>query len=128
MSTKIKPLVSIVDDDESVRDALVGLVEWLGFGVQSFESAVDFLASPSVDDTACLIADVHMPYMTGVELQRRLVEQGRAIPTILITAYPNDAVRDGALADGAVCYLTKPVDQEVLIGHVRSAVRHQLDP
>ena len=123
MSTNANALISIVDDDESVREAVEGLIESLGFRVNAFSSALDFLASPAVADTACMIADVHMPQMSGVELFRRLVELGRAIPTILITAYPNEGVRERALADGVIGYLIKPFDDDALIRCVRSALQ-----
>ena len=93
-----------------------------GFTVEAFSSAVDFLASPNLRNTSCLIVDVHMPRMTGIELHRRLVEAGYAIPTILITAYPDDSVRARALADGIICYLTKPCDEDALLGCVWSAL------
>ena len=123
MSAKSNALISIVDDDESVREALEGLIESLGFSAHAFASAIDFLASDDVGDTACMIADVHMPHMTGVELYRRLTELGRAVPTILITAYPDDAIRDRALADGVLCYLSKPFNDDALIACVRSALQ-----
>ena len=85
--------------------------------------AADFLRSRHLPDTACLIADGHMPGMTGVELHRHLVDAGCAIPTILVTAYPDEAVRDRALKDGVVCYLSKPVDDNHLEGCLRSALR-----
>jgi FixJ family two-component response regulator len=123
VSTKSNVLISIVDDDESVREALEGLIESLGFRVRAFASAIEFLASADIGDTRCMIADVHMPHMSGVELFRRLTERGHAIPTILITAYPDDAVRDRALADGVLCYMSKPFDDNALIAYVRSAVQ-----
>ena len=116
-------LISIVDDDESVREAVEGLIESLGFRVNAFPSAMDFLASPAVADTSCMIADVHMPQMSGIELHQRLTEQGHDIPTILITAYPCESVRARALASGVVCYLVKPFDDDALIGCVRSALQ-----
>ena len=82
----------------------------LGYTVEAFPSAANFLASPFLAETACLVADVNMPGMTGPELHRHLVEAGLAIPTILVTAYPDDPVRDRALKDGVACYLYKPVD------------------
>src|SRR5689334_10855137 len=85
--TNSNALISIVDDDESVREAVEGLIESLGFRVEAFSSAMDFLASPTVAETSCMIADVHMPQMSGLELYQRLAAQGRDIPTILITAY-----------------------------------------
>jgi len=123
VSTSSNALISIVDDDESVREAVEGLIESLGFRVSAFSSAADFLASAAVADTSCVIADVHMPQMSGVDLHRRLAEQGHPIPTILITAYPNQGVRDRALADGVVCYLIKPFDDDTLIECVRCALQ-----
>jgi FixJ family two-component response regulator len=123
VSTSSNALISIVDDDESVREAVEGLIESLGFRVSAFSSAADFLASAAVADTSCMIVDVQMPQMSGVELHRRLAEQGHCIPTILITAYPNDRVRERALADGVVGYLIKPFDDEALIACVRSALQ-----
>ncbi len=123
MSTKTNALISVVDDDESVREAVEGLIESLGFRVSAFPSAKDFLASPAIADTSCMIADVHMPQMSGLELYRCLTEQGRCIPTILITAYPNESTRARALADGVVCYLIKPFDEDALIKCVRSALQ-----
>ena len=86
----------------------------LGYAVEAFPSAADFLASPRLGETACLIADVQMPAMTGIELHRRLLDTGHAIPTILVTAYPNDVDRVRVLNDGVVCYLRKPVDEAYL--------------
>jgi len=120
-----RTLISIVDDDQPFRDSMRRLVMLLGYTVETFPSAADFLASRSLPQTACLIADVHMPEMTGVELYGRLTTLGFAIPTILVTAYPDDAVRDRALKDGVVCYLSKPVDDEDLDRCVRSALKRQ---
>jgi FixJ family two-component response regulator len=122
VSSKTNALISVVDDDQSVREAVEGLIESLGFRVNAFPSAMDFLASPTLADTSCMIADVHMPQMSGLELYQRLTEQGHDIPTILITAYPNESLRARALADGVVCYLTKPFDGDDLIGCVQSAL------
>src|SRR5512136_263130 len=105
-----RTLISIVEDDEPFRESMRKLVTLLGYTVEAFASATDFLKSPLVTETDCLVADVQMPGMTGVELHKRLVEAGLAIPTILVTAYPNEAVRNRALKDGVVCYLPKPVD------------------
>jgi FixJ family two-component response regulator len=117
-----KTLISIIDDDEDFREALQGLMTSMGFRVEAFSSALDFLARTNIRDTSCLIVDVHMPRMTGIELHRHLVESGYAIPTILITAYPDDSVRARALADGVVCYLTKPCDEDALLGCVWTAL------
>ena len=94
----------------------------LGFGARTFSSAADFLASPGVEDTSCMVVDINMPHMTGIELHRRLIELGYAIPTILITAYPDEDTRARALADGAICYLVKPFDDEDLLHCIRSAL------
>src|SRR5262245_60944244 len=102
--------VSVVDDARFFSVSMRRLMRSLGYTVEAFSSAADFLASARLSETACLIADVHMPAMTGLQLHRHLVDQGRAIPTVLVTAYPNDADRARALDDGVVCYLRKPVD------------------
>jgi FixJ family two-component response regulator len=115
-------LVSVVEDDRFFRDSMRRLMRSLGYSVEAFSTAADFLASHRLAETACLIADVHMPAMTGLELHRRLVEAGYAIPTILVTAYPNEDVRTRALKDGVVCYLRKPIDQEHLMRCVRAAL------
>ena len=122
VASKTKPLISIVDDDASIREAIAGLMNWLGFKVHTFASAVEFLASPDAGASSCVITDVQMPQMTGIELHKRMKELGYAIPTIMITAYPNEAARDSALADGVLCYLSKPFDKDVLIDCVRSAL------
>lgn len=122
MPYKTKPLISIVEDDESVREATEAQMRSLGFNAQTFPSATDFLASPDIENTSCLIADINMPHMTGVELHRRLLDLGYAIQTILITAYPNDEVRARAMADGVICYLVKPFDEEELLRCVRLAL------
>ena len=116
------PLISIVEDDQPFRESMRKLVRALGYTVEAFPSAADFLASPLLPETACLVTDVQMPGMTGVELQRHLMDAGYAIPTILITAYPDEAVRKRALKNGAVCYLSKPVDDEHLERCLRSAL------
>lgn len=98
------------------------LLNSLGYTVEAFPSAMDFLRSPLLGVTACLIADVQMPGMTGVELHRRLTDAGYTIPTILVTAYPNEAVRKRALEQGVLCYLAKPVDDDHLEECLRSAL------
>jgi FixJ family two-component response regulator len=115
-------LVSVVEDDQFFRESMKRLLRSLGFTVETFPSPAGFLASPFLVETACLIADVHMPAMTGIELYRHLIELGHAMPTILVTAYPNDSDRARALNDGVVCYLGKPVDEEDLIRCLRAAL------
>jgi FixJ family two-component response regulator len=115
-------LVSVVEDDQFFRESMKRLMRSQGYSVEAFSSAADFLASPRLVETTCLIADVHMPAMTGIELYKQLIEAGYTIPTILVTAYPNDTDRDRALKDGVVCYLRKPVDDEHLIRCLRAAL------
>jgi FixJ family two-component response regulator len=116
------PLISIVEDDQLFRESMIKLIRLLGYTVEAFSSAADFLESPLLPSTACLVADVQMPGMTGVELHKNLTDAGYAIPTILVTAYPNEAVRNRALKNGVVCYLSKPVDDEHLERCLRSAL------
>jgi FixJ family two-component response regulator len=121
-------LVSVVEDDRFFRESMRRLMRSLGYAVEAFSSAADFLASPRLVETACLIADVHMPAMTGVELYRRLIDTGHTIPTILVTAYPNDVDRDRALKDGVVCYLRKPIDEQNLTRCLRAALNSSKPP
>jgi FixJ family two-component response regulator len=116
--------ISIVDDDQSFRDSMRRLLKSLDYSVAVFPSAAEFLASPTLDATDCLVADVQMPAMTGVELYEHLIETGHAIPTILVTAYPNDGVRERMLTLGIECYLPKPLVEAELIDCLRSAVEH----
>jgi len=116
-------LVSIVEDDQFFRDSMRRLMRSLGYSVEAFPSAADFLASSRLAETTCLIADVHMPAMTGLELYHHLIEAGHAIPTILMTAYPNDVDRARALNDGVVCYLRKPVDEQHLLRCLGAALK-----
>jgi FixJ family two-component response regulator len=117
-----KTLISVIDDDEDVRVSITSLMESLGFTIEAFPSAVDFLASYRIRDNACLIVDVHMPRMTGLELHRQLMKSGYAIPTILITAYPDDNVRDRALDEGVIGYLPKPIEEDGLLRCIRTAL------
>ena len=119
---KTKPQISVVDDDESMRQAIRGLMRSLGYKAQAFRSAEEFLTSCQVPHTSCLIADVQMPGMTGLELHRHLVALGKTIPTILITAYPDDSARERALGDGVVGYLSKPFDENDLLACIRSSL------
>ena len=115
-------LISIIDDDQHFRVLMRKLVMLLGYTVEEFSSADDFLASRVLPETACLVTDVHMPGMSGVELHGRLIKLGYAIPTILVTAYPDEGVRDQVMKDGVVCYLSKPVDDGDLERCLRSAL------
>jgi FixJ family two-component response regulator len=116
-----KQLVSVVEDDQYFRESMRRLMRSLGYTVEAFPTATHFLESPRLNETACLIADVHMPGMTGIELHRHLVDAGFAIPTILVTAYPNHVDQDRALNDGIICYLRKPVDEKRLGECLRTA-------
>jgi len=119
-----QPVITIVDDDESVRQALMSLMRALGFVSEAYPCAEDFLSSGRLHRTACLIADVRMPGMTGLELHRHLVASGNPIPTILITAHQEGEGRARALKAGVVCYLTKPFDEDDLLGCIHSAIEH----
>ena len=114
-------LISIVDDDASFRDSMRRLLASHGYTVAVFQSAAEFLGSTQRLATACLVADVHMPAMTGAELYQHLVASGRAIPTILITGHPEDGVRQRMLSLGVRCYLHKPLDVADLIDCLRHA-------
>jgi FixJ family two-component response regulator len=120
-----KPVISIVDDDPSVREGTVDLLDSMGFIAEPFERADDFLKSNRLHSTSCLISDVRMPGMTGLELHNRLVESGNVIPTILITAFPNDRDRERALQAGVKCYLTKPFNEDDLLACIRSALEYR---
>ena len=125
----MQSLVSIVDDDESFRDSMRRLLKSLGYAVSVFPSAGAFLASPRLGVTACLVADVHMPAMSGIELYRHLVRAGHEIPTILVTAYPDDGIQQRLLHEGVECYLRKPLEESRLIDCLRSAFsRHRRAP
>ena len=115
-------LISVVEDDEPFRESMRKLITALGYTVEVFRSAKDFLTSPLRAATACLVSDVQMPGMSGVELQRFLVKSGELIPTILVTAYPDETTKNRALLDGVVCYLAKPVDDDQLERCIRTAL------
>ena len=121
---KAKPLISIIDDDESMREAIKGLTRSLGYRVEALASAQEFLGSSHVRRTACLIADMQMPGMTGLELHRHLSASGKPIPTVLITAYTDDGVRERALAAGVIGYLSKPFEEDDLLACIRLALTH----
>ena len=123
-----KALITVVDDDRFFRESMSRLMRSMGYTVEIFSSAADFLVTPRLAEAACLIADVQMPVMTGIELYRHLIDTGRAIPTILVTAFPNDVDQARALDDGAVCYLRKPVDADHLTRCVREALKAALSP
>lgn len=115
-------LVTIVDDDDLMRNALLGLLKAAGFRARVFASAEEFLSSGLQYQTACLIADVRMPGMSGLELQAKLNDDHCSIPTIFITAHGGTKMRMEALRAGAAEFLTKPFDNAVLLRHVRAAL------
>ncbi len=115
------PLVAIIDDDASVRATTDSLVRSLGYIVHTFASAEEFLRSDRLEDISCVIADVQMPGMSGVELQDHLRTQGYRVPFIFFTAFPDEKIRAQALAAGAICYLTKPFDGDSLIQCLQAA-------
>jgi FixJ family two-component response regulator len=119
---KRKPLISIVDDDESVREAAAGLMKSLGYTAEAFGCAEDFLGSQRLLQTSCLIADVNMPGMSGLDLYRQLLSSGKPIPTILITAFPDEGVRELALSAGVIGYLSKPFDEGALLSCLHAAL------
>jgi FixJ family two-component response regulator len=119
---KESKLVAIVDDDDSVRDTLQELLRAAGFSSRAFDSAEAFLGSGHQQETACLITDIRMPGMSGLELQARLNADKCKIPTIFITAHGDEEMRFRALRAGAVEFLPKPFDDEVLIESVRAAL------
>jgi FixJ family two-component response regulator len=116
-------LVAIVDDDASVRATTDSLVRSLGYVVNTFASAEEFLRSNRLDDLSCVIADVQMPGMSGVELQAHLLTKGNYVPFIFVTAFPDDRVRAQALGAGAICYLTKPFDGDSLVQCLQAALK-----
>lgn len=117
-----KPVVAIVDDDESACEGTTDLLKAMGFVAKGSRSAEDFLQSSHLRYTACVITDMRMSGMTGLELHDHLVQSGKTIPTILVTAFPNDRDRTRALKAGVVCYLAKPFNDQDLLRCVRSAL------
>jgi FixJ family two-component response regulator len=115
--------IAIVDDDESAREASVDLARALGFSAAGYSRAADFLNSADLSQTACLIADVWMPEMNGLELHQHLVRSGTPVPTILVTSYPDQSVRMRALEAGVASYLEKPLEADRLLACLRKAMR-----
>jgi FixJ family two-component response regulator len=116
-------MISIIDDDESVRESTTQLVQSLGYSAAAFASAEEFLRSGQVASTDCLITDVQMPGLSGVELQRRLLADGHRLPIIFITAFPDERLRTRALNAGAIGFLSKPYREESLIGCLSEALK-----
>lgn len=122
------PLISIIDDDEAVRVATESLVRSLGFGATTFASAEEFLNSARLQETSCVITDVNMPGMTGVELQSHLRARGHSLPMIFITAFPEERTRQRVNAAGAIGFLSKPFDCGAMIQCIDKALGRDTEP
>ena len=121
MSTPQTAMIAIIDDDPFVRQATDDLLRSLGYRTATFASAEDFLQSSCIEETTCLISDVQMPGLSGVELQQVLVAEGNHTPMIFITAYFDERIRQNVMEAGAVGYLSKPFDDDSLIALLESA-------
>jgi FixJ family two-component response regulator len=117
-----KPLIACVEDDLAAREALEGLLKAFDFAPEAFSSAEEFLQTDRLNEVSCLITDVHLHGMSGLQLQSRLAVSGYAIPVIVVTAFPDDRVRERALSAGAVCFLNKPFNTGDLLSCIRSAL------
>jgi FixJ family two-component response regulator len=117
-----RPLLSVVDDDESVRESLPDLLREFGFAAQAFSSAQDFLSSDYLDETRCLILDVAMPGMSGLDLQQELKRRGKEIPIIFITGQKDEDIQKQAFGQGAVRFLYKPFSDSILLDAVNAAL------
>jgi FixJ family two-component response regulator len=116
-------LIAVVDDDECMRDAIQSLVQSLGYHASTFASADEFLKFTQVHDTSCLISDVQMPGLSGLDLQDHLIARGHCIPIIFITGFPDDLVRARAMKAGAVGFFSKPFHQDQFIGCIDKALK-----
>jgi FixJ family two-component response regulator len=121
-------MISIVDDDVFVRESIRTLVESLGYEVATFESAERFLESERLPQTSCLITDLQMPGLSGLDLQGRLIGDGHCIPVIFVTAFPDEKFRVRAMRAGAVGFLSKPFDESLLISCLDSALSPSIVP
>jgi FixJ family two-component response regulator len=117
------PIVSIIDDDQDVRQAVQRLMRSRGFATRTFASAEEFLRSPSLHETACVITDIQMPGMTGIDLHDVMLKEGPRLPVIFLTAFPDDRTEKRALQAGALGFLTKPFDARTLVHLVDTAVQ-----
>lgn len=117
------PIIAIVDDDPDVRGSLDSLLRSAGMTPRCFAGAEDMLATDAHEELACIVTDLHMPGMTGLDLQAEIGARGWRTPLILVTAYPTDAARDQATMAGACAFLTKPVDPDRLLDAIEDAIR-----
>jgi FixJ family two-component response regulator len=123
-NTVSSALISIIDDDRSVREAIQGLIRSLGYATAAFGSAEEYLDSDRIHDTACIITDLQMPGLSGIDLQRRLIADGHRTPMIFVTAFPSDRLRKHALDAGAFGFLSKPFNETSLIACIDKALQH----
>lgn len=123
IETRERALVFLVEDDDLMRSSTRRLLRSAGFRVEAFASAEDFLTSGRVEETACLILDMRMPGMSGLQLQRRLAGEGRHIPIVFISAHDNQEMRAQAMQAGAVDFLQKPFSEEALLKAIRNALK-----
>jgi FixJ family two-component response regulator len=126
LNTVNSALISIIDDDRSVREAIQGLIRSLGYATAVFGSAEEYLDSGRLQDTACIITDLQMPGLSGIDLQRRLIADGHRTPIIFVTAFPSDRLRQHALDAGAFGFLDKPFDEPSLIACIDRALQHHV--
>ena len=122
-SVRVIPMIAIVDDDEAVRVATEQLVRSLGYNAATFGSADEFLNSEQFSNTSCLITDLQMPGLSGLDLQDVLIARGHRIPIIFITGHPDDTARIHAMKAGAVAFLSKPVNPDHLLGCIKKALK-----
>jgi FixJ family two-component response regulator len=122
MNVSEQPLIVCVDDDQAICEAMSALLKALGFAAETFLSAEALLHSGALDDIACLITDVQLGGMSGLQLQTRLIELGYRIPIIMITAFPDERIRNRALSAGVVCFLSKPFLKADLLSCIHSAL------
>lgn len=118
-----EPLISVIDDDDSMRSAVVALVRSAGYGARGFASAEDFLGCGAVEGFACIITDIQMPGMSGIELKEHLTASQRAVPVIMITGRHDPDLEGKAIASGATCFLRKPFDADALVRCLEQALQ-----
>jgi FixJ family two-component response regulator len=123
LAVRERPLVVVVDDSESVRESLPDLLQHIGYAVQAFASAEEFLDTEAADDTSCLILDVRLPGMSGPDLQQELIRRGTAMPIVFITAQGDTSLQPRLLDAGAIACLFKPFSDTALLDAVEAAVR-----
>ena len=123
-----RPMICIVDDDDFVRESLRDLIESLGYDVATFESAERFLKTTCLAETSCLITDLQMPGLSGIDLQGRLIADGRCVPVIFVTGSSDEKFRVLAMSAGAVGFLSKPLDESLLISCLESALNPSIVP